>query len=106
MSDPTPPRDAAPQRPPARRLPVERGEGAVIRVDGVEHPCFAGETVASALLAAGVGRFANRVGEDRAPLCNMGTCFECAITIDGVPLTRACLTPVADGMDVRTGEFR
>ncbi|WP_223692926.1 (2Fe-2S)-binding protein [Leifsonia poae] len=93
-------------RPPARRLPAERGRPVVIHVDGAACESFDGETVASALLVAGVERFASRAGEDRLPLCNMGTCFECAITIDGAALTRACLTPVVDGMDVRTGDVR
>jgi sarcosine oxidase subunit alpha len=32
----------------------------------------------------------------------MGICHECRVTIDGVPHRRACLVPLADGMDVRT----
>jgi sarcosine oxidase subunit alpha len=51
-----------------------------------------------------VPAFSHRNGEPRIPLCNMGTCFECGVTVDGVPLTRSCLTTVRDGMRVETSE--
>lgn len=38
----------------------------------------------------------------RAPLCGMGVCFECRVTVDGVAHVRACLTPVNEGMQVIT----
>jgi sarcosine oxidase subunit alpha len=41
-------------------------------------------------------------GEPRAPLCGMGICYECRVTLDGVAHRRACLVPVAAGMVVRT----
>ncbi len=31
----------------------------------------------------------------------MGVCFECLMEIDGVGNRQACLTPVAEGMQVR-----
>ncbi|MDN4614593.1 (2Fe-2S)-binding protein [Leifsonia sp. F6_8S_P_1B] len=86
----------------ATRLPGGRGEPIEITVDGERVACFAGETVAAALLAAGVPEFSRRGGEPRLPLCNMGTCFECGVTVDGVPLTRACLLAVSAGMTVET----
>ena len=43
-------------------------------------------------------------GEPRAPLCGMGTCYECRVTIDGVAHRRACLVTVADGMHVTTAD--
>ena len=39
-------------------------------------------------------------GEARGPLCGMGACFECRVTIDGEPHRRACLETVREGMDV------
>ena len=86
----------------ATRLAGSRGEPLTITVDGAAVGCFAGETVAAALLADGAREFSRRNGEPRLPLCNMGTCFECGVTVDGVPLTRSCLTTVADGMVVET----
>ena len=63
----------------------------------------AGVTVAAALLDVGASAFRRSVsGEPRAPLCGMGTCYECRVTIDGVAHRRACLVTVADGMHVTT----
>lgn len=36
----------------------------------------------------------------RAPLCMMGVCHECLITIDGKPNQQGCLMPVAEGMRI------
>ena len=63
----------------------------------------AGDTVAAALLAAGVLQFRDTPvsGAPRGPWCMMGACFDCLVEIDGVASRQACLTPVADGMRVR-----
>ena len=63
----------------------------------------AGTTVAAAILAA--GRTASRrsvTGELRGPLCGMGICFECRVTIDGTPHQRSCQTLCRSGMEVHT----
>lgn len=93
-----------PDNPPvhATRMAGTRGESLSITVDGDAVECFDGETIAAAMLAAGVPAFSHRGGEPRLPLCNMGTCFECGVTVDGAPLTRACLTSVRPGMRVET----
>jgi NADPH-dependent 2,4-dienoyl-CoA reductase/sulfur reductase-like enzyme len=39
-------------------------------------------------------------GAPRGPLCAMGTCFECRVTVDGEAHVRACLTRVREGMTV------
>ena len=60
---------------------------------------------AAAVARAGVTRFRGSVrGEARGPLCGMGVCFECRVTIDGQPHCRSCLTLCAAGMEVRTDE--
>ena len=75
-----------------------------LRVDGRPLPAYPGETVAAALLAAGRRGFRRTTrGDLRGPFCNMGVCFECAVTIDGVPNVRSCMTTVAAGMTVETG---
>ncbi len=62
-------------------------------------------SVAAALMLAGVRAFRRSVGgEARAPLCGMGVCHECRVTIDGVPHRRACLVPVRDGQHVNIEE--
>jgi len=60
-------------------------------------------TVAAALLDAGLTKFRTSVsGEPRAPLCGMGVCYECRVTIDGVPQQRSCMARVTPGMRVHT----
>lgn len=78
-----------------------RGDAVVIRVDGEPVPCFAGESVAAALLAAGRRRLRKSpgAGEPRGAFCLMGACQECAIRIDG-RLRPACLVEVRDGLAV------
>jgi sarcosine oxidase subunit alpha len=74
-----------------------------IHADGRAVRATAGLTVAAALLDAGVAGFRrSATGEPRGPVCGMGTCFECRVTIDGIAHRRACLVPVADGMRIST----
>ena len=76
-----------------------------IVVDGRDITCASDVTVAAALLDGGVAAFRQSVsGTARGPVCGMGICYECRVTIDGVAHRRACLVTVADGMTVRTGE--
>ena len=42
-----------------------------------------------------------RGGAPRGLYCGMGVCFECLVIVDGVPNTRACMTWVRDGMEIR-----
>jgi len=72
-------------------------------VNGEPLRAAVGSSVAAALLNGGVWPVRHAVdGAPRAPLCGMGICYECRVTIDGVAHQRACLVPVADGMIVRT----
>ncbi len=74
-----------------------------IRVDGSTVHAEAGATVAAALVSAGIFGFRSSVSATpRGPLCGMGTCYECRVTINGVHHRRACMTVVAPGMDVAT----
>lgn len=72
-------------------------------VNGVPVTMPAGSLVASAILKTGVHGFRRSVsGEPRGPLCGMGICFECRVTIDGERHCRSCQTICREGMDVRT----
>jgi sarcosine oxidase subunit alpha len=74
-----------------------------IVVDGRRVRVAAGATVAAALFNLGATSFRRSVhGESRGPVCGMGVCFECRVTIDSKPHQRACLVAVADGMQIRT----
>ena len=62
-----------------------------------------GATVAVALLTTGVTSFRQSVsGEPRGPVCGMGICFECRVTIDGVTQSLSCQTECQEGMRVTT----
>lgn len=85
-----------------RRLPQASEPAVTFLVDGRPVTARAGETVAAALLAAGVlvTRTTPVSGAPRSPLCLMGACFDCLMEIDGVPNRQACMTTVHDGMTV------
>jgi sarcosine oxidase subunit alpha len=64
-----------------------------------------GAMVSAAVAIAGAEVFRRSVtGEPRAPLCGMGICFECRVTVDGRAHVRSCQLPCRDGMEVRTDE--
>lgn len=74
-----------------------------LTIDGIPHDVAAGTTVAVAVWHSGLRLFRRSVHQQpRAPLCGMGICFECRLTIDGVAHRRSCQLPCAAGMDVRT----
>lgn len=59
----------------------------------------AGESLAAALLAAGVRRLGEGPGAPRALFCMMGTCQQCLVRVDGRQV-QACVVPVRAGMVV------
>jgi sarcosine oxidase subunit alpha len=79
-----------------------------IVVDGCEVPARAGDSVAAAMLAAGIGhcRTTPVSGTLRAPYCMMGVCFDCLVTIDDVGSRQSCLVSVRSGMRIETQEGR
>jgi len=81
---------------------VNRGEALQIEVDGRPAPAFAGETVATALLSAGIFACQNHDSRTLGVFCNIGQCCSCLMTIDGVSGVRACQTPVSPGLKVVT----
>ena len=83
---------------------AEAGTPVAITVDGRPIAARAGDTVAAALIAAGIDhcRTTPVSGAPRAPYCLMGVCFECLVTVDGVGSRQGCLVPVRDGMAVET----
>ncbi len=72
--------------------------------DGKPMQAARGQSLASALLAAGVETFRTSVvgNKPRAPYCMMGVCFECLVTVDGISNCQSCLIEVQDGMNVRS----
>ena len=63
-----------------------------------------GTSVAAAVMNTQNTYRTSVTGEKRAPLCGMGTCFECRVTIDGKPHQRGCQIPCREGMEIRCDE--
>jgi sarcosine oxidase subunit alpha len=78
-------------------------ETVTVVVNGVSVTMPTGSMVSAAILKTGISAFRRSItGEPRGPLCGMGICFECRVTIDGDAHSRSCQTVCRDGMDVRT----
>ncbi len=77
-----------------------------ISIDGRDVLAKKGEMIAAALLANGVRVFrrTEKTHECRAYFCGIGQCTDCMMEVDGVPGIRTCITPVREGMRVRTQE--
>jgi len=82
---------------------TQRGQTITITLDGAPLQAYLGDTIAGALLANGQRAWRRTEGgEPRGMFCGMGICFDCLVTVDGVSNVRACITPVVDGMVVKT----
>ena len=81
----------------------ERRPVVDIFVEGRRISAREGETIAAALLNAGIVPFRRTPvsGQPRAPLCLMGVCFECLVEIDGAQNVQSCMVRVNAGMQVR-----
>ena len=63
-----------------------------------------GTTVAAAVLNHGQPAIRQSVsGTPRGPLCGMGICFECRLTVDGQAHVRSCQVVCREGMEIETG---
>ncbi|MCP4220932.1 MAG: (2Fe-2S)-binding protein [bacterium] len=71
-------------------------------VNGKKVPAYKGEILLPALMAAGYKKLKKNPvsGEHRGALCGMGVCFECTVTLNGIPNTRSCMTEVEDNMEI------
>ena len=93
----------------SNRLPPKQGEvidrSTTIRFtfDGVEYTAHPGDTVASALTAAGLKVLSRsfKYHRPRGLLCCSGHCPNCLVQIGDEPNVRACTRPVEAGMTVR-----
>ncbi|MFH2107200.1 MAG: (2Fe-2S)-binding protein [Chrysiogenia bacterium] len=85
---------------------ITRRPAIRIQVNGRSIEATPGETVMAALTAVGlrVLKKSNVRGEARGPFCGMGVCYECLVTINGVPKQRSCMTEVEDNMEIQTYE--
>ena len=76
-----------------------------LRVNGRAVSVAPGTIVAAAIELAGESKLRRSVtAEPRGPLCGMGICMECRVTINGRAQCRSCQTLCEPGMEVRTDE--
>jgi predicted molibdopterin-dependent oxidoreductase YjgC len=80
------------------------GKEVEITVDGQKIKAYEGEPILSALLASGkrINRYTVKRKEPRGLYCGIGQCTDCAMIVDGQPNVRTCITPVRDGMVIKT----
>ena len=87
----------------AQRNGGKPADSVKLSVNGIPITVPAGTMVSTAVALAGVTQFRKSVtGEPRAPLCGMGICFECRVTINGREHCRSCQVVSEAGMEVRT----
>lgn len=77
-----------------------------IRINDKTVLCRDGTTVAAAVLAVEPEFRRSVTGEPRGPLCGMGICFECRVTLNGERHVRSCMVIVETGMEVLTDDNR
>lgn len=74
-----------------------------ITIDDQRVDVNAGISVAAAIALSGNQVTRTSVtGQPRAPVCGMGICMECRVTIDGQAHQLACQTLCLDGMRIST----
>lgn len=85
-------------------LEFKKGKEVTIYFNGKPIKAYEGETVASALYAAGVRIFSRsfRFHRPRGFFCAIGKCSACMMEVDGIPNVRTCKVYVRDGMQIRT----
>jgi sarcosine oxidase subunit alpha len=81
---------------------VDRTRELRFTFDGRTVPALAGDTIASALYAAGRRTFSRsfKYHRPRGLLCCAGHCPNCLVAVDGAPGVRACTEPVREGARV------
>lgn len=82
-----------------------QGHSLTIEIDGSKAVVACGTTVAAAVLSHERNTPSLRrsvSGSARGPLCGMGICFECRVTINGIARQRACMVECDEGMRIQT----
>ncbi len=81
-----------------------RGNEITVTINNVPVIAYEGELVSTVLHEEGIHTFQikHKTSNPSGIYCGMGICYECLVTINGVPNTRACQTSVAEGMIIET----
>jgi sarcosine oxidase subunit alpha len=89
--------------PPQPHERIDRTRASTFSFEGETIVAYGGDTIGSALYAAGRRVFSRsfKYHRPRGLLCCAGRCPNCMMTVDGVPNVRVCVTPPRPGADVR-----
>src|SRR5437867_9911673 len=89
--------------PPQSNERIDRSKPITFSFEGTAVQAFAGDTIGSALFAAGRRVFSRsfKYHRRRGLLCCAGSCPNCMMKVDGVPNVRVCVEPVREGVQVR-----
>ena len=81
---------------------IDRNRPIAFEYNGRRIDAWEGDTIASAMLAAGVDVFSRsfKYHRPRGLLCCEGHCPNCMMGVDGSPNVRACTEPARAGMKV------
>ena len=88
--------------PPQPGERIDRSTTVRFRFDGRSVTGHEGDTIASALYAAGRRTFSRsfKYHRRRGLLCCTGQCANCLVDVDGAPGVRACTEPLREGIEV------
>src|SRR5690625_1692147 len=89
-------------------LSFKLGKKIKFTFDGREYIGFEGDTIASALHAAGVKVLGHHyvTQRPRGFYCAIGNCSSCLMTVNGEPNVRICVEKLKEGMVVETQKGR
>jgi sarcosine oxidase, subunit alpha len=89
--------------PPKETQVTDRTKEISFRFENQTVSAFAGDTIASALYAAGVRVFSRsfKYHRPRGLLCVDGKCPNCLMNVNGCPNVRVCTEPATEGAEVR-----
>ena len=82
---------------------IDRTRTVSFTFDGRRIEAYEGDTIGSALFAAGQRTFSRsfKYHRRRGLMCCAGQCPNCLVAVDGAPGARACVEPVREGIKVQ-----
>ena len=83
---------------------IKKGRIVNFTYNGKELQGYEGEPIAAALKAQGVmvHRYTKKEHKPRGIFCAIGRCTDCVMVVNGQPNVRTCVTPLQDGMEIKT----
>jgi hypothetical protein len=92
------------KRDPLSLVGARPEPGFRVTYDGAPIDVLPGQSIAAALWSAGITAWREtRVRQSpRGVFCGIGVCFDCLVTVNGVPNQRACLVPARPGDAITT----